>query len=506
MHFIDRYLNNVSPNSLHIKYPQFAQFNTLDTKPSHNTPQISNINKILNKRTTQFYKDNNIFNYLDTTWHAKSHRIILPKDGLLSSSSLKIPQLIQKCLRHSKIPINIPKWMQSNISHINIVNTIGSINPSQLASKNSRIKYYYVDLAGFMYNINTHINAWNGRDVTIYTIPCWSLGIWIEVKGSGNNNVSRRQYITIIDNMAKYIGIILAGYHAMMTKHTHDPDFFEMLEVFAFNHCYTLATDLGLTISPRYINSFGGPQEFIFTDNRYIPPMYPPLTSAYRNKQSNNSTSSNTNNTISKKNIDSKMLASNLMMTNVGVYSITKPKDTRIIVSTIKKECERTFGQQRTLDKLTITDGTAGVGGDTIAFSLAGFNGVNSCEIVPEHCRVIENNVRVFGLEDKVHIVCGDFIENYTTLKQDIIYLDAPWGGVGYGDNGADLTLFGGKLKFISFVHNIIKHKSAKLIVLKVPMEFNEKQLSIVYKKTSTSKIHISTAIIYRIKLVLIRL
>ena len=114
----------------------------------------------------------------------------------------------------------------------------------------------------------------------------------------------------------------------------------------------------------------------------------------------------------------------NLQITDESIYSVTKPYDAKKIIKLIK------FYYKKELSNAVITDGTANVGGDSINFSKY-FKTVNAVEINRLHCDALENNINEYK-RNNINIVCNDYLKVMTKLKQDIIYLDPPWGGPDY--------------------------------------------------------------------------
>lgn len=416
-----------------------------------------------NQKFRHMYAENNIFRYLDETWKgAKSRRFILNGNNSIATGSdiLTISRLCQLVL-----------FRNFNISHKKTIYTFNGIYSKKDVADILHGPQYNTDTSnldnikiGDIYYISVYdlINqvskiyamlTQQGIDMEIIYMPTWALGIWIRITGVGVKPASRHIYQQQVNMVLETCGLVLSGYIGGVNKIATDADYAEMFEMIAFNQCYTIARDLGLNVRSRYLNEFGGPKEFIFTQNRFIGDLYPRIP-------------------------DDRQM--DLMMTNVGLYSISRPKDSARIASMIVNECRRVL-RTGNIDKLTITDGTAGVGGDTIAFAQAGFKGVNSCEIIPEHCRVVANNVSVFGLEDKVRVMCGDYMTQYSDIKQDVIYIDAPWGGVGYDadEDSSGLKLFG-NIKFVTFIKQVLNNKNtARLIVLKVPSDFNGQRLNL---------------------------
>jgi len=42
------------------------------------------------------------------------------------------------------------------------------------------------------------------------------------------------------------------------------------------------------------------------------------------------------------------------------------------------------------------------------------------------------NNAAIYGVEDKIEFIVGDFMELASTLKGDVVFLSPPWGGTSY--------------------------------------------------------------------------
>lgn len=150
-----------------------------------------------------------------------------------------------------------------------------------------------------------------------------------------------------------------------------------------------------------------------------------------------------------------------IKITVQGEYSISNTKASDKLVYLIKKYFKS--------DDLVITDGTGNNGSDTIALGL-NFKHVNSIELDPINFSVLENNVKQVYRLDNVELFSGDSIQVISTLKQDVIYLDAPWGGRDYGKESR-LGLFLGKYE-ISDIYNKFK-SNTKLFVFKVPKNYD---------------------------------
>lgn len=154
-----------------------------------------------------------------------------------------------------------------------------------------------------------------------------------------------------------------------------------------------------------------------------------------------------------------------LQVTDEALYSITRPvqaSQIEHILLTHLKEIGKTPTQ------CTITDATACVGGDTLHFART-FKHVQSVEINPEHCRMLRNNISVYNRKN-VTVYCRDYLKVAEQLKQDVIFMDPPWGGPSY-KNKKKVWLALSDVSLPNIVQSIAQ--TASLIVLKVPINFD---------------------------------
>ena len=117
---------------------------------------------------------------------------------------------------------------------------------------------------------------------------------------------------------------------------------------------------------------------------------------------------------------------------------------------------------------IIITDMTANVGVDSIALGLF-FKGVNSIEISKKLFNSLNNNINIYGLKN-VKTYNGSSVDIIKNLKQDVIYIDAPWGGDGYYKN--DLLKLYLDEKELSEIFNMYKNNT-KLFILKLPKNYD---------------------------------
>ena len=111
---------------------------------------------------------------------------------------------------------------------------------------------------------------------------------------------------------------------------------------------------------------------------------------------------------------------------------------------------------------------TANVGVDSIALGLF-FKKVNSIELDKKLFSSLNNNINIYGLKN-VKTYNGSSVEIIKNLKQDVIYIDAPWGGEDYFKNDS-LKLYLDN-KELSEIYNLYKNNT-KLFILKLPKNYD---------------------------------
>lgn len=79
----------------------------------------------------------------------------------------------------------------------------------------------------------------------------------------------------------------------------------------------------------------------------------------------------------------------------------------------------------------TVTDGTSCIGGNTIEFARA-FAHVHAVELDAARAGMLTRNLALLALSDTVTVHCRDYCQVHTTLTQDVVFLDPPWGGKRY--------------------------------------------------------------------------
>ncbi|CAN6208422.1 unnamed protein product [Urochloa humidicola] len=78
-----------------------------------------------------------------------------------------------------------------------------------------------------------------------------------------------------------------------------------------------------------------------------------------------------------------------------------------------------------------VVDAFAGCGGNSIQFAARGCY-VVAVEIDPRKVELAAHNARVYGVENRIEFVVGDFFRLAPSLKADLVFLSPPWGGPSY--------------------------------------------------------------------------
>lgn len=155
-----------------------------------------------------------------------------------------------------------------------------------------------------------------------------------------------------------------------------------------------------------------------------------------------------------------KINLSKIQVTTEGKYSISDNESSDKLIELIQKYFRT--------NNLTITDGTGNNGSDTIAMGLV-FKKINSIELDDLNYKVLKNNVEVYGMEN-VNLHKGNSLDFFSKLSQDVIYIDAPWGGTNYKENERMELMLGDKN--LGQIYNEYK-EFTKLFVFKLPKNYD---------------------------------
>jgi len=57
---------------------------------------------------------------------------------------------------------------------------------------------------------------------------------------------------------------------------------------------------------------------------------------------------------------------------------------------------------------------------------------VIAIDISEEKIRCARHNAAIYGVEDRIEFIVGDYLKLAPTLKADVVFLSPPWGGPDY--------------------------------------------------------------------------
>ena len=152
----------------------------------------------------------------------------------------------------------------------------------------------------------------------------------------------------------------------------------------------------------------------------------------------------------------------NLKFTKDSIYSSSKVSGSTRLVDVILKVTNNNLD-------LTITDGTANIGTDSIHMADI-FKKINAIEFSKVNFDALQNNVNILNNKKNMSCFNGDTNEVIKGLTQDIIYIDAPWGGRNY-KNFNKLKLYLGEIEILDFYIN--NRNKANYFIFKIPYNYD---------------------------------
>ena len=155
-----------------------------------------------------------------------------------------------------------------------------------------------------------------------------------------------------------------------------------------------------------------------------------------------------------------------ILIDDVGKYSISLPDKSKVICNLISKHVGS--------NDITITDAMACIGGDTLSFSQT-FKNVIAVEMDKIRFEYLKHNMELFETTN-IEFINNDYIKIKNMLKQDVIYIDPPWGGPDYKTKKTIKIKIGDET-LESICHSIIDQKICKWLVLKLPFNYDLTEL-----------------------------
>ena len=154
------------------------------------------------------------------------------------------------------------------------------------------------------------------------------------------------------------------------------------------------------------------------------------------------------------------------MITNVGLYSIAKPKHANMITKYILS-----FHSQAK----SIVDATAGCGGNTLSF-MKHFQTVIAVEKDDCTIQALNKNISLYQslYKSKVasfHCSITEYLSKWQSVSKqypniDVVYMDPPWGGIGHSKQQNQRTYMLDETPMTDIVVNMLQH--VPVVVLRV--------------------------------------
>ena len=158
----------------------------------------------------------------------------------------------------------------------------------------------------------------------------------------------------------------------------------------------------------------------------------------------------------------------NLRLTDVALYSTTPQSHSEYLIDILTSYIDKEH-----MKEMVVTDVGACIGGNTFTL-LKYFKRVNAVELNKLHAEILLHNAQeIFTKKmlQKLHVYNDDYMAIMHFLKQDVIFMDPPWGGTDYKKN----TKLDLKYSNIH-LHQVVKsnlQKKTKMFVLKVPTNYD---------------------------------
>jgi trimethylguanosine synthase len=155
----------------------------------------------------------------------------------------------------------------------------------------------------------------------------------------------------------------------------------------------------------------------------------------------------------------------NLLIDDIGEYSITKPGEAELITDIILTECKNNDN---------ILDAMGGSGGNSISFCNH-FKNVISVESDINRYKILKHNLEQYKFKN-FQSSYDDCLNVIDSNNFNIIFFDPPWGGKNYmKQEKVELSISGFKIWMI--IKYILNENKTCNIFLKIPCNFDLQKL-----------------------------
>lgn len=150
----------------------------------------------------------------------------------------------------------------------------------------------------------------------------------------------------------------------------------------------------------------------------------------------------------------------NLKMTNIGVYSITKPFVALKCIIYILL-----YSSKKKINIQTALDATAGLGGIT-RYLYKFIPNIISIEKNSLHFNICKSNLDILYPKNTITFINNTFVSLIDSLEmQDLIICDPPWGGPEY-KNSLKCSLYLDNINVYIIINKLFKLKKCKIFAL----------------------------------------
>ena len=162
---------------------------------------------------------------------------------------------------------------------------------------------------------------------------------------------------------------------------------------------------------------------------------------------------------------------SKLKMSNVGVYSITKPYVALKFIIYIMM-----YAEENNIIINNVIDSTAGLVGIT-RYLIKFIKNVISIEKNKLHYEICKFNMNIFEPDNKIKFINNNFISLIDTINnQDLIICDPPWGGPSYKNKETN-SLFLDDINIYIIINKLFNENKCKIFALITMLNYNFKDL-----------------------------
>lgn len=160
-----------------------------------------------------------------------------------------------------------------------------------------------------------------------------------------------------------------------------------------------------------------------------------------------------------------------LQLTNIGVYSISTPDNSRKLIELLVM-LNKQYKFAEDISDLVVTDANGGIGGYAIRLGMW-FKKINITEINHLHANIIINNLSTYHIDlANIKVYNIDYLDVMYKLQQDIIIFDLPWFGRGY-KYIKNLRLGLNNVNIWYIINELYKRNSFKICVFMAPINYD---------------------------------